>query len=188
LTQTGPMSFIHCKNVSSWGQVYKVLSTPPVSCPVLTNVLCPRGKARWLNLLTTVTLTLSHRRLQQAAQQPSHVFMSMSNVLTHAVTFAIHCRRAVCLPADASGSPQVVPIHLDEIDALSSVRIYIPKDLRQADARALGLKVLPQEHIFFLLLFVFFLLLFLSSLLPLLLQAHVFVTQLIPHALCVSFC
>jgi len=34
-------------------------------------------------------------------------------------------------------------MHLDEIDALSSVRIYIPKDLRQADARALGLKVLP---------------------------------------------
>ncbi len=47
------------------------------------------------------------------------------------------------MPADASGSPQVVPMHLDEIDALSSVRIYIPKDLRQADARALGLKVLP---------------------------------------------
>jgi len=80
-------------------------------------------------------------------------------VLTHAVSFDIHCRRAVCLPADASGSPQVVPIQLDEIDALSSVRIYIPKDLRQADARALGLKVLPEEH-FFLSLFVSFLLLF----------------------------
>ncbi|DBA84763.1 hypothetical protein WJX77_001199 [Trebouxia sp. C0004] len=53
-------------------------------------------------------------------------------------------RRAVCLPADASGSPQVVPIHLDEIDALSSVRIYIPKDLRQADARALGLKAINE--------------------------------------------
>ncbi len=75
----------------------------------------------------------------------------------------MHCRRAACVAADASGSPQVVPIHLDEIDALSSVRIYIPKDLRQADARALGLKVLPQAHIFFLLVFVFFLLLFLSS-------------------------
>ena len=62
--------------------------------------------------------------------------------------FATHCRRAVCVPADASGTPQVVPIHLDEIDALSSVRIYIPKDLRQADARALGLKVLPRKSYF----------------------------------------
>ena len=89
--------------------------------------------------------------------------MTMSNGLTHDAIFDVYCRRAVCVAADASGSPQVVPIHLDEIDALSSVRIYIPKDLRQADARALGLKVLPQAHIFFLLLFVFFLLLFLLS-------------------------
>jgi len=89
------------------------------------------------------------------------------------------------VPADASGSPQVVPIHLDEIDALSSVRIYIPKDLRQADARALGLKVLPS----------IFLSCFLSGscyseccpLLPILLHAH-FVTQLIPSALHLSLC
>ncbi len=53
----------------------------------------------------------------------------------------MQCRRAVCLPADESGVPQVVPIQLDEVDALSSVRIYIPKDLRQPDARVLGLKV-----------------------------------------------
>ena len=49
----------------------------------------------------------------------------------------------MCLPAEdeGSGGPQVVPIQLEEVEALSSVRIYIPKDLRQADARALGLKV-----------------------------------------------
>ena len=35
----------------------------------------------------------------------------------------------------------MVPIQLSEVDALSSVRIYIAKDLRQADSRALGLKV-----------------------------------------------
>ena len=38
--------------------------------------------------------------------------------------------------------PCVVPVHLDELDAVSSVRIYIPKDLRQPEARALGIKVL----------------------------------------------
>ena len=48
----------------------------------------------------------------------------------------------MCAAADESGTPQVVPIQLDEVDALSSVRIYIPKDLRQPDARILGLKVL----------------------------------------------
>lgn len=48
----------------------------------------------------------------------------------------------MCVAADESGTPQVVPLHLDEVDALSSVRIYIPKDLRQPDARTLGLKVL----------------------------------------------
>ena len=47
----------------------------------------------------------------------------------------------MCLPADENGVAQVVPVQLQEIDALSSVRIYISKDLRQPDARALGLKV-----------------------------------------------
>ena len=37
--------------------------------------------------------------------------------------------------------PQVVPIQLSEIESLSSVRIYIAKDLRQTDSKALGLKV-----------------------------------------------
>ena len=51
------------------------------------------------------------------------------------------CRRAVCIAAEEQGVPQVVPIQLSEIEALSSVRIYIAKDLRQPDSRALGLKV-----------------------------------------------
>lgn len=50
-------------------------------------------------------------------------------------------RRAVCLAAEDHGVPQVVPIQLSEVEALSSVRIYIAKDLRQPDSRALGLKV-----------------------------------------------
>ena len=49
----------------------------------------------------------------------------------------------MCVAADESGIAQVVPIKLDEVDAVSSVRIYIPKDLRQPDARALALKVIP---------------------------------------------
>lgn len=53
------------------------------------------------------------------------------------------CRRAVCLPAEEAGVPQVVPIQLSEVDALSSVRIFIAKDLRQSESRALGLKVGP---------------------------------------------
>ena len=35
----------------------------------------------------------------------------------------------------------MVPVRLEEVEALSSVRIYIPKDLRPPEARALGIKV-----------------------------------------------
>ena len=35
----------------------------------------------------------------------------------------------------------MVPVQLQELDCLSSVRIYIPKDLRPPDARQMALKV-----------------------------------------------
>ena len=128
------------------------------------------------------------QHLQQAAQHLKHMLMTISKMLTHAATFAMHCRRAVCLPADASGSPQVVPIHLDEIDALSSVRIYIPKDLRSADARALGLKVLPEIVSSSFPVFCLFCATFDGPLLLLLLQADAFVKQLMFSALHLSLC
>lgn len=37
--------------------------------------------------------------------------------------------------------PLVVPVSLEEVCALSSIRVYIPKDLRTQEARALGVKV-----------------------------------------------
>lgn len=60
------------------------------------------------------------------------------------------CRRAVCLPSDEEGVPSVVPVRLEEVEGLSSVRIYIPKDLRQPEARALGIKVTRPPYIPFL--------------------------------------
>ena len=39
------------------------------------------------------------------------------------------------------GQAAVVPVQLQELDCLSSVRIYIPKDLRPPDARQMALKV-----------------------------------------------
>lgn len=39
-------------------------------------------------------------------------------------------RRAVPVPPGAKGSPAVVPVALGELAALSSLRIYIPQDLR----------------------------------------------------------
>ncbi|KAK9804329.1 hypothetical protein WJX72_007219 [[Myrmecia] bisecta] len=54
-------------------------------------------------------------------------------------------RRAVqMLAADARGSPLVVPVHLDRLDGLSSVRIYIPKDLRLPEARIQTLKTIGE--------------------------------------------
>ncbi|KAL3145466.1 hypothetical protein ABBQ32_003293 [Trebouxia sp. C0010 RCD-2024] len=53
-------------------------------------------------------------------------------------------RRAVCLPSDEEGVPSVVPVRLEEVEGLSSVRIYIPKDLRQPEARALGIKAMNE--------------------------------------------
>jgi hypothetical protein len=44
-------------------------------------------------------------------------------------------------PGAAEGTPQVVPLTLPYLDALSSVRLYLPKDLRPPDARRLALKV-----------------------------------------------
>lgn len=52
------------------------------------------------------------------------------------------CRRALPLPAGQPGGvPLVVPVSLEEVCALSSIRVYIPKDLRTQEARALGVKV-----------------------------------------------
>ena len=50
-------------------------------------------------------------------------------------------RRPTLVDARSEGVPFVVPVALQEVDALSSVRIYIPKDLRPPDARTLALKV-----------------------------------------------
>ena len=50
-------------------------------------------------------------------------------------------RRPQLVPATGQGVPQVVPCQLSELAALSSVRIYISKDLRPLDSRQLALKV-----------------------------------------------
>ena len=50
-------------------------------------------------------------------------------------------RRAVLMPPTLAGTPLVVPVALTEVVALSSIRVYIPKDLRTPEARALGIKV-----------------------------------------------
>ncbi len=51
------------------------------------------------------------------------------------------CRRPTFVAAGAPGAPLVVPVVLTEVDQLSSVRIYIPRDLRQPEARAVVVKV-----------------------------------------------
>ncbi|GAB4818279.1 hypothetical protein N2152v2_005325 [Parachlorella kessleri] len=54
-------------------------------------------------------------------------------------------RRAVPVAAgQAGGVPLVVPVSLEEVAALSSIRIYIPQDLRTQEARALGVKALSE--------------------------------------------
>ena len=50
-------------------------------------------------------------------------------------------RRPQLVPATGQGLPQVVPCQLSELAALSSVRIYISKDLRPLESRQLGVKV-----------------------------------------------
>ena len=45
------------------------------------------------------------------------------------------------MSAKDPGSAAVIPVQLQELDCLSSVRIYIPKDLRPPDARQMALKV-----------------------------------------------
>jgi hypothetical protein len=49
-------------------------------------------------------------------------------------------RRPRLTGARAAGVAAVVPVALEELDALSSVRVYMPQDLRPPDARALALK------------------------------------------------
>ena len=51
--------------------------------------------------------------------------------------------RPVPVGAGQEGVPLVVPIALEEVTALSSLRVYIPKDLRTPEARTLGVKVRP---------------------------------------------
>ena len=59
---------------------------------------------------------------------------------------ALSLRRPQLLRARAGGVAAVVPVALSELAGFSSVRIYIPKDLRPPDARTLALKVLPRKY------------------------------------------
>ena len=47
-------------------------------------------------------------------------------------------------PGDPQGVPVVLAVPLGALDALSSVRAYIPQDLRQQEARSLAMKALAE--------------------------------------------
>ncbi|EIE21291.1 antiviral helicase [Coccomyxa subellipsoidea C-169] len=53
-------------------------------------------------------------------------------------------RRPVLVGARSGGVACVVPVQLGELAAFSSVRIYVPKDLRPPDARTLALKAVGE--------------------------------------------
>lgn len=59
------------------------------------------------------------------------------------IAWVLERRRPVLVSARSSGVACVVPVQLDELAAFSSVRIYVPNDLRPPDARSLALKVHP---------------------------------------------
>lgn len=50
------------------------------------------------------------------------------------------------LPLEAEGCAEVIGIPLGHLDALSSVRIYLPKDLRTANARKTALLALVEAR------------------------------------------
>ncbi|GAX80204.1 hypothetical protein CEUSTIGMA_g7642.t1 [Chlamydomonas eustigma] len=51
-----------------------------------------------------------------------------------------HSRLALLPPQTKHLQPQVVSISLSQVDALSSIRVFIQKDLRSIDARKIGIK------------------------------------------------
>lgn len=53
-------------------------------------------------------------------------------------------QRAVPVTAAVAGSALVVPVSLDEVTALSTLRVYIPQDLRTPEKRTLGVKALSE--------------------------------------------
>ncbi|PRW05917.1 superkiller viralicidic activity 2-like 2 isoform B [Chlorella sorokiniana] len=53
-------------------------------------------------------------------------------------------RRAVPVPLSTKGQPVVVPVALPELAALSSIRVYIPQDLRTPEARERCAKTLQE--------------------------------------------
>eukprot|EP00887_Chlorella_sp_A99_P001342 scaffold14.g1342.t1 len=53
-------------------------------------------------------------------------------------------RRAVPISAQQGGVPLVVPVSLQELASISSVRIFIPRDLRPPEARARGASALAE--------------------------------------------
>lgn len=48
------------------------------------------------------------------------------------------------LPADSRGSPLIVPFPLEQVDAFSSIRMYVAKDLRQPEPRATAVQQLAE--------------------------------------------
>ncbi|KAI7836432.1 hypothetical protein COHA_009701 [Chlorella ohadii] len=53
-------------------------------------------------------------------------------------------RRAVPVPISSKGQPVVVPVSLPELAAFSSIRVYIPQDLRTPEARERCAKTLQE--------------------------------------------
>ena len=73
-----------------------------------------------------------------ALQQPAHRLQAAHSpsccglllLLGSRTPPPVCCRRAVPVAPGAKGSPAVIPVALEELAAFSSLRIYIPQDLR----------------------------------------------------------
>jgi hypothetical protein len=57
----------------------------------------------------------------------SYLVDVLTNCTTDSVSLSGPSRAPVLLPVGESGTPEVVPVKLDRVDAFSSIRVYVPK-------------------------------------------------------------
>jgi ATP-dependent RNA helicase DOB1 len=78
--------------------------------------------------------------LNRYVQRKPHESTVCASFLTNSQP-SNHHRRAIPVSASVKGVPLVISSSLNEVTAFSSIRVYVPKDLRAPEQRALAVKV-----------------------------------------------
>eukprot|EP00191_Tetraselmis_sp_GSL018_P015096 CAMPEP_0177586164 /NCGR_PEP_ID=MMETSP0419_2-20121207/4917_1 /TAXON_ID=582737 /ORGANISM="Tetraselmis sp., Strain GSL018" /LENGTH=1007 /DNA_ID=CAMNT_0019076019 /DNA_START=41 /DNA_END=3065 /DNA_ORIENTATION=+ len=95
---------------------------------------------------------VNFERLKAVDAEGHEVKRSRRNPDSYAVDVLVNCGgsphsrgEAALLPApDQTGTPQVVAVNLSRVDSLSSIRVYVPQELKSIESRRVALRTMVE--------------------------------------------